>query len=141
MQKCHPHLERHFCRLQIQWKVPPFEAHSISSPTCASLRSIFLCCQLNMIIMNSRDSDIKKLALNKQYKQNHAQVQSLSCLQLCAPMNCSLPGSSVHGIFQARTLQWVAIAFSGGIFLTQGSNLCLLHWQVNSVPLSHPGSS
>ena len=31
---------------------------------------------------------------------------------LCDPMDCSLPGSSVHGIFQARALEWVAIAFS-----------------------------
>ena len=30
----------------------------------------------------------------------------------CDPMNCSLPGSSVHGILQARILEWVAIAFS-----------------------------
>ena len=35
-----------------------------------------------------------------------------SCTILCIPMNCSLPGSSVHGIFQARVLEWVAIAFS-----------------------------
>ena len=35
-----------------------------------------------------------------------------SCLTLCNPMNCSLPGSSVHGIFQARILEWVAISFS-----------------------------
>ena len=35
-----------------------------------------------------------------------------SCPTLCDPRNCSLPGSSVHGILQARTLQWVAIAFS-----------------------------
>ena len=33
------------------------------------------------------------------------------CPTLCDPMDCSLPGSSVHGIFQARTLQWVAISF------------------------------
>ena len=31
---------------------------------------------------------------------------------LCDPMDCSLPGSSIHGIFQARVLEWVAIAFS-----------------------------
>ena len=35
-----------------------------------------------------------------------------SCLTLCDPMDCSLPGSSVHGIFQARILVWVAIPFS-----------------------------
>ena len=36
-----------------------------------------------------------------------------SCLTLCDPMDCSLPGSSVHAIFQARVLKWGAIAFSG----------------------------
>ena len=35
-----------------------------------------------------------------------------SCPTLSDPMNCSLPGSSVHGIFQARVLEWGAIAFS-----------------------------
>ena len=34
------------------------------------------------------------------------------CLTLSDPMDCSLPGSSVHGIFKARVLEWVAIAFS-----------------------------
>ena len=37
-----------------------------------------------------------------------------SCLTLCNPMDCSLSGSSVHGIFQARVLEWVAISFSRG---------------------------
>ena len=37
-----------------------------------------------------------------------------SCPTLCDPMNCSLPGSSVLGIFQTRILQWVAISFSRG---------------------------
>ena len=35
-----------------------------------------------------------------------------SCPTLSDPMNCSLPGSSIHGIFQERVLEWVAIAFS-----------------------------
>ena len=35
-----------------------------------------------------------------------------SCLTLCDPMDCSLPCSSVHGTFQARVLEWIAIAFS-----------------------------
>ena len=41
-------------------------------------------------------------------------VKSLSCVQLFAtpPTDYSLPGSSVHGIFQARILEWVAISFS-----------------------------
>ena len=37
-----------------------------------------------------------------------------SCLTLCDPVDCSPPGSSVHGILQARTLEWVAISFSRG---------------------------
>ena len=37
-----------------------------------------------------------------------------SCLTLCDPMDCSLPGSSFHGILQERILEWVAISFSRG---------------------------
>ena len=37
-----------------------------------------------------------------------------SCPTLCDPKDCCLPGSSVHGIFQARVLEWVAIPFSRG---------------------------
>ena len=39
-------------------------------------------------------------------------VVAQSCPTLCDPMDCSLPGSSIHGIFQARVLEWVAISFS-----------------------------
>ena len=35
-----------------------------------------------------------------------------SCPTLCKPVDCSLPGSSVHGILQARILEWVAMPFS-----------------------------
>ena len=44
-------------------------------------------------------------------------------------MDCSPPGSSVHGILQARLLECVAISFSRGYASTQGSNLSLLHWR------------
>ena len=49
----------------------------------------------------------------------HESEISQSYLTLCDPMDCSLPGSSVHGIFQARVLEWGAIAFSsrGGLLL------------------------
>ena len=53
-----------------------------------------------------------------------------SCPTVCDPLDCSPQGSSVHGILQARILEWVAIFLLQGIFLTQGSNphlLCLLH--------------
>ena len=70
----------------------------------------------------------------------HACMCAQSCLTLCDPMDCSPPGSSVHGILQARILEWVAISFLQGNFPTQGLNMCLLHWQVDSLPLSHLGS-
>ena len=44
----------------------------------------------------------------------HACAQALSCVQLCDPIDCSPPGSSVHGILQARILEWVAMLFSRG---------------------------
>ena len=62
------------------------------------------------------------------------------CASLCSPVDSSPPGSSVNGISQARILEWAVISFSRGIFPTQGSNPCLLHWQVDSWPLSHQGS-
>ena len=49
------------------------------------------------------------------------------CPILCDPVDCSPPGSSVHGILRARVLEWVAISFSRGIFPTQGSNPGLPH--------------
>ena len=65
------------------------------------------------------------------------------CLTLCNPMDCSPPGSSVHGILQARILEWVAMSFPRGSFPTEGSNprlLGLLHWQVGSLPVAPPGT-
>ena len=62
------------------------------------------------------------------------------CPTLWDPMDCSLPDSSVHGISQARILEWVAIFLLQGIFPTQGSNQRLLLWEVSSLPLSQMGS-
>ena len=44
----------------------------------------------------------------------HAWWVIQSCLTLCDPMDCSLPGSSVHGILQAGILEWVATSFPRG---------------------------
>ena len=68
-------------------------------------------------------------------------AQSLQlCPTLCDPMDCSLPGCSVHGILQARILEWVAMPSSKGILLTQKSNLRLLHCRQILYQLSHLGS-
>ena len=46
--------------------------------------------------------------------KKHTQIHKVKCPTLCNPMDCSLPGSSTHEIFQARVLEWVAIPFSYG---------------------------
>ena len=64
-----------------------------------------------------------------------------SYLTLCDPMDCSLPGSSDQGIFQARTLEWVALPSSRGSSWCRDwtwVSLCLLHWQAGSIPLAPP---
>ena len=61
-----------------------------------------------------------------------ATVKSLQlCLTLCDPMDCSHPGSSIHGIFQARVLEWVAIAFSYNCIVIHQFNLLL--WGKNTI--------
>ena len=62
------------------------------------------------------------------------------CLILCDSMDSRPPGSSVHGIFQARILGWIAIFLLQRIFPTQESNPPLLHWQADSLALSPLGS-
>ena len=62
------------------------------------------------------------------------------CLTLCDPTDCSLPGSSVHGILQARILEGVAMPSSRGIFPTQESNPGLPHCRHILYRLSHQGN-
>ena len=62
-----------------------------------------------------------------------------SCPTLCNSMGCNLPGSSAHGIFQARILKWVAIPFSRGIFPSQESNPGLLPYRQILYYLSYRG--
>ena len=65
-----------------------------------------------------------------QFSAAAAAAKSLqSCPTLCDPMDCSLPGSSVHGILQAGVLEWGAIALTLNVLSKQGQNkglsLCL----------------
>ena len=63
---------------------------------------------------------------------------SQSCLTLCNPIDCSPPGSSVHGILWTRILEWVAFPFSR--VPTQGSNPGFLHCRWILYHLNHQGS-
>ena len=58
--------------------------------------------------------------------------------QLCDPTDCSPPGSSVHGISQARILEWVAISFSGDL-PDPGTEHAFPGLQVDSQPSEPPG--
>ena len=64
-----------------------------------------------------------------------------SHIRLCDTVDCSPPGSSVHRILQARTLEWVAMVSSRAS--SQPRNRihvsCLPHWQASSLPLVPPG--
>ena len=72
----------------------------------------------------------------------HACSVAHSCPALWDPLDCSLTGSSIHGIFQASILEWIAISFSGdlpnpGIEPVSPDSPAL---QADSLPLSHLGS-
>ena len=60
-----------------------------------------------------------------------------SCLTLSDPMDCSLPGSSVHGSFQARVLEWGAIAFSKEVSTDLFSSLLIFSLAMLSLQMSH----
>ena len=66
----------------------------------------------------------------------HAQ----SCPTLCDPMDCSPPGSSVHGNSPGKNTGVGCHAFLQGIFPTQGSNPGLLAWQADSLPSEPPST-
>ena len=60
-----------------------------------------------------------------------------SCLSLCSPVDCSLPGSSVRGIFHARVLEWVSIFFSRGSSRPRDRTRVFLHCRQMLYCLSH----
>ena len=66
-----------------------------------------------------------------------------SCLTLCDPMDCSPPGSSVHGILQARILEWVAMPSSRGSSKPRDQTVSSVApaLQMGSLPLTAPAGS
>ena len=111
---------------------------------CHLINSIFLQEKISMelcILMN---------ALNYIYIYVHTHTYTCICCCLVTKLCLTLlqlhglnspSGSSVHGIFQARILEWVAISFSKGSSQprdqTHVSCMHLLHWQADSLPLHH----
>ena len=74
-------------------------------------------CKKNMGFLNDYELNVtgppKKIRIFSPYACVVAKLLQ-SCLTLCDPMGCSPPGSSVHGILQARTMEWVAMPSSRG---------------------------
>ena len=80
------------------------------------------------------------LDIDKQWQQSQV---AQSCPTLWDPVDCSPPGSSIHGIFQAKVLEWVAISFSRGSSRprdqTQVSHIigrCFNLWATREAPIS-----
>ena len=80
-----------------QW----YDNHNTSCPEVSLIQKAKLLKQPQDSLLVQKQSQVKVLA-------------SQSCLTLCDPRDCSPPGSSDHGILQARILEWVAIPFSRG---------------------------
>ena len=82
--------------------------------------SISLYCAFSWLHFSSHCSlsgSLQRCSGSHPHLSSILQASSLTCVcvchvQLCDPMDCSLPGSSIHGIFQARILEWVAISFA-----------------------------
>ena len=86
-------------------------------PSAAAAAKSLQSCPTLCDPIDSRDSPGKNTGVGCHFLLQCMKVKSesevaQSCPTLRDPMDCSLPGSSVHGIFQARVLEWVAIAFS-----------------------------
>ena len=106
----------------------------------SSLKSLKMACEWDCFAVWK--FSVRKLFILKVFSHLCVCAQSLSHIWLCDPMDCSPPGSSVHGISQGKNTGVGCLFRLQGVFPTQGSNpplLCLLHWLVGSLPLEPPG--
>ena len=97
-----------FCLFHVSWGLPllGFWCHCLEK----HYLSIFSSC---FFYFRWKDKSISFYFIFARSRISESEVAQ-SCPTLCDPMDCSLPGSSVHGILQARILEWVAISFSRG---------------------------
>ena len=121
------------------WSPPPVQCYELLSivlqavflllPSCFS--RVRLCAtpsteahQIPPSLGFSRQEHWSGLPFPSPMHESESEVTQ-SCSTLRDPMDCSLPGSSIHGIFQARVLEWVAISFSNSLS-TRSNPLSLL---------------
>ena len=102
-----------FTQIHVHWVGDAIQpSHPLWSPSPPAFNlsqhhSLFKC-------ISSSHQVAKVLAFQLQHQWSDLSEVAQLCPTLCNPMDCSLPGSSVHGIFQARVLEWIAISFSRG---------------------------
>ena len=106
---------------------------------------MFRCCSLEtshprLLPQSLKDCSVNTVIINSTVNSSCFYLAVKSCLTLCNPMDCSPPGSSVHGIFQARILEWVAIFSSRGSSQPRDQTTSPA-LQVDSLPLSCWGGS
>ena len=101
-----------------------------------------------LIVYEINSGSLEGPCLALSWKKESESEVAQSCLTLCDPIDCNLPGSSIHGILQARILEWVAVSFSRGFswprdrtwvsfiagrfFSVRATRPC--HWPCLSVP-------
>ena len=104
----------------LAWKIPwseePGRLQSMRLQRVGHDRATFLYCKCSLSLDNPELISVWKGNICSWCQGQHCCccLVARSCLTLWDPMDCSLPGSSVRGISQARILEWVAISFSTG---------------------------
>ena len=101
---------------QVYSNFPSFNYVPFSQKTshCTAYQILFFPCNFFSFLTHSQLSFLLPgidFSLNFHESEKSESVSTQLCPTLCDPMNCSLPGYSVHGILQARLLEWVAIPF------------------------------
>ena len=101
--------------LLIRW--PKYWSFNFSTSPCNEY-SVLISCRMDWFDLLAVQGTLKSLLQHHSSKASilHAAAAAAAkslplCLTLCSPIDCSLPGFSVHGIFQARVLEWVAKFF------------------------------
>ena len=93
----------------------------------------------NNCICKTGNTDIENKPVVAKCKKEAKGTVAQSCLPLCHPTDCTSPGSSVHEIFQARKLDWVAISSSLAYLKSLSRvRLFVTPWTVQSVKFSRP---
>ena len=94
------------------WKWAPLTILPLWCKSCKSLLMMFIECSF---LPGSHSTKGFKI-IQRKYRHFVCVLVTQSCLILCNPMDYSPPDSSVHGTFQARVLEWGAIAFSSDVY-------------------------